>query len=258
MRGELYFDLTNIYTVIHKTEEDRFDYKCQSRAWDGFVVITSGECYVTFSDSDERALSVGDALILRKGEKYSIRSKAGCSYYTSAFDFTEESEPSVSLMPKIVSCTGAQLKSFERLTADWQRRSDNSYMLCKIRLLRLCVDFSDFGTQRTYNGNRGVDRAVDFIHSNFKRQFSCAELAEYCSLSESHLRKLFLQKTGMTVIEYRDLLRLEAAKELLSSGMFSVKEAAYELGFCDVYYFTKFFVANTGITPAAFRVNYNH
>ena len=57
---------------------------------------------------------------------------------------------------------------------------------------------------------------------------------------------------GMTIVEYRDALRLELAKELLLSGFLSVKETAYELGFCDVYYFTKFFKAHADMTPGEY------
>jgi len=56
----------------------------------------------------------------------------------------------------------------------------------------------------------------------------------------------------MTITDYRNDLRISAAKQMLQSGLFSVKETAMELGYCDVYYFSKCFTAETGITPARF------
>ena len=42
------------------------------------------------------------------------------------------------------------------------------------------------------------------------------------------------------------------AKEMLESRIFSPKEAAYALGYTDVYHFTKAFTAAVGVTPARY------
>lgn len=129
-------------------------------------------------------------------------------------------------------------------------------MICKIELMRLYLDFIKKHTgENEHSVDKTVSLAVKYIHENFKRNFKTDEIARFCSVSPSHLRLKFLRETGKTITEYRDDLRIKSAKELLSSGFFSVKEAAYELGFCDVYYFTKFFTQNTGFSPAKYIKN---
>ena len=53
----------------------------------------------------------------------------------------------------------------------------------------------------------------------------------------------------MTITQYRDNLRINVAKELLESGHFSVTEISIELGYCDIYHFSKIFKQIVGISP---------
>ena len=58
-----------------------------------------------------------------------------------------------------------------------------------------------------------------------------------------------MKQTGMTVLQYRDSLRIAAAKEMLESGYFTASEIASELGYCDVYHFSKSFANQVGLSP---------
>ena len=148
------------------------------------------------------------------------------------------------------------IKKIKQITELWQMQLYESFMQCKIELLRMYLNFikpSKFYFAEFEDPT--INKAIEFIHENFKKSFKTEDIADYCLLSASHLRSKFLNYTGKTITEYRDELRLKAAKELLSSGFYTVKETAFELGFCDLYYFTKFFTKNTGISPAKFIKN---
>lgn len=126
-------------------------------------------------------------------------------------------------------------------------------MVCKIELLSLYLEYlRSTGIFDTIRFGADIERAIEFIHNNYKRNFSAKEIAEYCNISCSYLRASFKSKIGMTIIDYRDKLRFTLAKEMLSNGQFTIKETAEELGFCDVYYFSKFFARHSGTTPAKF------
>ena len=256
VQNPLIFDINRIYTLVHKNEEPGFNFVCSSRVWDGFVLVTNGECI--FKKEKEKAVTLGQRSIvfLKRNESYTISSSQKFSYYTTAFDFSPESEKTLFFLPKISECDTLQLKTVQQVTENWQRQSADSYMFCKIQLLKFYFDIiKNTPANRLYSTDVYVNKAIKFIHANFKRNFTSEEISVYCSLSQSYLRKRFLIQTGMTIWEYRDRLRFRLAKELLSSGVFSVKEAAFELGFCDVYYFTKFFSKYAGITPGKYMSN---
>lgn len=249
----LNYDIDKIYTLVHKHEEPGFYFECKSRIWDGFVLVTDGKGVFKKAGEESIVLTKRNIVFLRRGEKYTISATEEFSYYTTAFDFSPDSEKTLLLLPRISECDALQLKSIQQITESWQSQSPDSYMFCKIQLLKLYYDIiKNVQIQGLYSTDDSVNKAINFIHANFKRNFTSEELSVYCSLSQSYLRKKFLQETGVTIWEYRDKLRFRLAKELLSSGVFSVKEAAFELGFCDVYYFTKFFTKHAGVTPGKF------
>lgn len=72
-------------------------------------------------------------------------------------------------------------------------------------------------------------------------------------LSLTTLRRHFRQATGTTLHQYRlDLLITEARHKLGNTDM-PIKQIADELGYQDVYYFTRQFTQTVGISPARFR-----
>ena len=252
--GQMRFDIEDIYVLVHKREEADFAFSCAGRLWDGFVTVTEGECTFSSDDTPPTVLLTGDTVLLRKGERYTVTARQACAYFTSAFDFTAASDKTLSRLPRLVHLSSLQQKALEQMTAAWQRRSDDAFMLCKIQLLTLYYELLKEAEHAVLpEEGDAVLRAVRFIHDNFRRNFTGAEVAAYASSSASHLRAKFAERMGMSIVEYRDMLRVKMAKELLASGLFTVKEAAYELGFCDVYYFTRFFARYVGTTPGKFK-----
>lgn len=66
-------------------------------------------------------------------------------------------------------------------------------------------------------------------------------------------RAIFRKSTGMTILGFRELQRINEAKQMLSTSLFSQKEIAYELGYHDVYHFSKAFKKITGFTPGKYE-----
>lgn len=72
-------------------------------------------------------------------------------------------------------------------------------------------------------------------------------------VSDSHLRRIFRQDTGMSPTEYQQSIRINEAKFLLEQGRMSVQEVARSVGIEDQYYFSRLFKARTGIAPSLWR-----
>lgn len=81
--------------------------------------------------------------------------------------------------------------------------------------------------------------------------------AAHLSVTPNYLNTLCKKLTGKTAGEIiRNRIVLEA-KRLLVNSEYTISQISYELYFEDNSYFTKFFKANTGISPAEFRKSIN-
>ena len=242
-------DIGEITIIARKTERDRFGFSCQNRLYDGFAYFEKGKGIFTEEDGRTYPVHDGSLVLLRRGDTYRFSVDPGCVYITSAYRILGDKENSLSLLPRIVRADAGLAVTLTHLVREWEARRPESTMRAKILLLTLYTDLlaADSGVR-----DPAVLRMLEFIHENFRRPFTGEELAAACSLSPSYFRQRFRETMGMSVTEYRDALRMKAACEMLGSHLFSPKETAYELGYSDVYHFTKVFTAKMGIPPARY------
>lgn len=86
---------------------------------------------------------------------------------------------------------------------------------------------------------------------------SLSQIAAKCGVSDCYFRRLFRQYSGESPIEFRQRLRIERAKQLLlSDEQYTVSEVAQELGFSDVYHFSKTFKNYCGVSPKKFMQSF--
>lgn len=86
---------------------------------------------------------------------------------------------------------------------------------------------------------------------------SVKDISQIMNVSESTLAKHFKKETGMSIGTYREQLVMGRARQLLALGTLSVKDISDEFGFCDQFYFSRYFKAHQGITPSAYRQRYS-
>jgi AraC family transcriptional regulator, transcriptional activator of pobA len=93
----------------------------------------------------------------------------------------------------------------------------------------------------------------DAIETHFKTKHSPSQYADLLNISPKQLAKItktHFQKTLTDIIAER--IVIEAKRELYLSNK-TVKEIAYELGYEDEYYFSRFFKANADVSPQLYR-----
>ncbi len=99
-----------------------------------------------------------------------------------------------------------------------------------------------------------IDRAVKYVESNISRtDLSVEELSHELGMSRAHLYKKMLQITGKTPIEFIRVIRLKRAAQLLRESQLHVSEIAYEVGFNNPKYFSRYFKEEFGILPSAYQ-----
>lgn len=100
-----------------------------------------------------------------------------------------------------------------------------------------------------------IKTGIELIESDVLGERSIDEIAEICGVSGGCFRRLFREYSGRTPVEYRNVMRLERAKNMLLSSNASVESIAYALGYESSAYFCRAFKKNVGITPTEYREN---
>lgn len=98
-----------------------------------------------------------------------------------------------------------------------------------------------------------MNRLVEFIDANLHRHITLAEMAELCTVSQFHFSRLFKKRTGMTVMQFIGMRRVERSKNMLQTTGMTLAQIAHDCGFSSQSHFTGVFKLDTGITPAAYR-----
>ena len=91
-----------------------------------------------------------------------------------------------------------------------------------------------------------------YMQQNVNKCLKIEDIAGQVNLSESHLSKLFRNKTGSSPIDYFINLKMQEAIRLLTNKSLRIKEVAFKLGYSDQYYFTRIFTKQIGTSPASF------
>lgn len=94
--------------------------------------------------------------------------------------------------------------------------------------------------------------AKNYIDQNFNGDISVEALAKTAGISQVHFRKEFKQYYGKSPLVYIKKVRIDNAKLLLRSGLYSVSEVATKCGFESISYFSQEFRKSIGLTPSEY------
>ncbi|MFD1875103.1 AraC family transcriptional regulator [Hymenobacter bucti] len=99
----------------------------------------------------------------------------------------------------------------------------------------------------------GVAQSIQFMREHLAASFTVSELAAQAGLSASHYGALFREQVGRPPIVFFNFLKMQHACQQLTDSSLRIKEIAHQLGFGDVYYFSRVFTKVMGVSPRQFR-----
>jgi len=98
-----------------------------------------------------------------------------------------------------------------------------------------------------------IAKAKFMIQESFENSIDMEVLARELPMGYSAFRKAFKRLTGESPNQYHLTLRLNRAKDLLTSTILNINEIAAQTGFESVFHFSKLFKKKNGISPKHFR-----
>lgn len=147
--------------------------------------------------------------------------------------------------------------AFHTMLREQSRTSVGYEALIHGVLIQLMVELLR-GAESGYRDDMGSEAALNGLLEKLEYTFDKAivldELAKQCGVSKRRFTGMFKKRTGFTLVEYVNRLRIEHAKERLRETG-HVAYACYESGFQDVAYFYRIFKRYVGCTPGGYLKN---
>jgi DNA-binding response OmpR family regulator len=98
-----------------------------------------------------------------------------------------------------------------------------------------------------------IRKAIQIVEENLgEPDFSVEKFSRELGMSRVHLYKKLLSLTGKSPIEFIRTIRLQRAAQLLQKSQLSVSEIAYQVGFNNPKYFSKYFKDEFNMLPSAY------
>ncbi len=234
------------------------------------IYVIEGAIYVTEDETDYE-IGEGELLFLKSGlhhyGKFEI--PKGTRWYFIHFYFNENTDIPVFVpdnsairqyepvcfkaqLPK--KLTGLQGSSLERKIKDFigyfHSADEMKRWNINLRLSELLTAVCFYGEQQPLTLS---DRIGLFLSEHMSEPFRAEMLEKHFFLSYKYMASVFRHEKGITMQQYHNKVRMNAAQYYLKSTLMSVGEISGNLGFSDMLYFSKCFKAFSGMSPTEYR-----
>jgi AraC-like DNA-binding protein len=103
--------------------------------------------------------------------------------------------------------------------------------------------------------DRSLRVAIEYIHQHYTEQLRLEPVARMAGFTPNHFSRLFIKREEMPFEQYVRGLRIERARQLLSSTDANVTRVSELCGFNTPQYFCRVFRLALGVTPLEYRKN---
>lgn len=145
---------------------------------------------------------------------------------------------------------------FEKCHEAWRIGNESNQLRCLSMTYSILSELRD-EMHRQYATPRVrtiLETATRFLDEHcFEQDIDYPHLSRLTEVSYSYLKKLFVSQYGIPPSRYVIQKRMEYAKTLLLTPELSVTDVSRHVGYSSVYYFSRVFREETGMTPSEYR-----
>ncbi len=247
--------------------------------WTEITVVLSGKTCYRVQD-ETFMMEAGDILICNPGVMHQnilrVDEQPSVQFFTGFSDFHFKGyEPNIFPTRNgsyVLHLSAEAKREVQRLCYELQAENEASrpgkYFVLKAYLMQMLLimvretiecprNVHNGYNFETYGKSYAVKRIINYMSENFEKKISLDQIAHNMYLSPVYVSKIFKEETGESPINYLIKIRLEKAKAILERGEGgSIKSIANEVGYEDVYHFSKLFKKYYGVSPLNYKKNY--
>ena len=146
------------------------------------------------------------------------------------------------------------LKCFDEIKTAVKK---NNSFVSEIKMLKLLNLIHDRLGIKNVKGEVDLCEAIkDYIDANFEHIITLDDISALYEVNKFTALRKFKKRFSCGIIEYYNELRLDFAKKSLQNQEHNITYVSEQLHFTDVYTFSKFFKIHTGISPRAYKIEF--
>ena len=245
------------FCYLRKRNGD-WSFNMKSKPNYGFIFIKSGTLTIERNEKIAHAKK-GDLIFLPKNGSHTVKHNSSsndrhCSFYTVSF-YGEASDDF--FINDLISLS--HYDKFDNLFDELHNCTNNMTFGFNLKAKRILYDIIYNVSKEILHANNlspmnaNIQKAIRYINDNYMNKITLDDLSRVSGYSKSYFKKVFLTNLGTSPHRYIMDLRVEQAKTMLDSDMFSFKEIAQKCGFTNEYYFSTAFKKRMGCSPKNFR-----
>jgi AraC-like DNA-binding protein len=145
---------------------------------------------------------------------------------------------------------------FEEVIEELQQKRPAYEKLCVAKLFQLLALLERKSTRETAPLGQYVDTisfVIQKMNKEYEKNYSLEEYAQMCCMGKFHFLRVFKAITGHSPIAYRNNIRIEHAKELLTDTDDLIDTISANVGYTSNVYFCDAFKEKVGMSPSQYR-----
>jgi len=236
-------------------------------------IITQGKTY---------NMSSGDLLLLNPGTEYKLCAPSDrVTYFILNFDYLwEYSDLCIPIPPvniehftadmiveRIIFQDAQEFNApiyisgafgFAERCGEIEREFSQKVIMYEVRisgiLSSVLVDCLRMCRMKEFSkGHEKLEEILRYIHSNYSVNLTNKTIGERFGFHPNYISSIIKNYTGMSLHKYLLYVRISRAAELLNGTSLSVGEIADRCGFCDIFYFSRYFKQYMNSSPLEYR-----
>ncbi len=174
-----------------------------------------------------------------------ISNNSDAGYMNSSYELEIGSNPGIILMLQRLSQLSQRV---------YPKIDGNTLLQAKMLTYSIFTEmFSSAQGIRRDNIHSVAEDAKSYMEQHYMESHTLLKLGNRYGMSGKYFAGIFKRYTGISPIDYLIAYRMDTARKLLQSTVFSVKEIGCRVGYEDALYFSRHFKSRFGLSPSEWR-----
>ncbi|NLO83080.1 MAG: AraC family transcriptional regulator [Clostridiales bacterium] len=164
------------------------------------------------------------------------------------------------IMTVITDFTGTSKEFYDNIIYMWQNdpfwNNRNIYNRFAKFFWDIYTIFSSSSNEASENSNKDdvlLNRIIEYLKNHLHEKYSLSDLADHLTYHPVYICTYFKQKTGMTIRDYFNKMKINQACKYLRTTDKSITEIAYSLNFSSPNHFSRNFYKEKRMSPRDYR-----